>query len=87
MKSLIFEGAVEASAERVGVRLYKVASGFVAERFLIQEDQTVLVQVLPMSARADFDGFASADPYFTEMRSIYGEVGNLVWGCESGKIR
>jgi hypothetical protein len=80
MKNLIFERHVGASSERVGVRLYRVTTGFIAERFLVQGNQTVAVQVLPMSIRADFEGFALADPHYSMMRSIYGEVRQLVWG-------
>ncbi|WP_218058325.1 hypothetical protein [Burkholderia singularis] len=83
MKNLIFERSVGASAERVGMRLYQVTSGFIAERFLVQGDQTTLVQVLPMSTRSEFDGFALADPHYSAMRMIYGEVRRLVWGNEA----
>lgn len=87
MKNLIFERDVGAPTERVGVRLYRVAKGFVAERFLVQGDQTVAVQVLPMLVRDDFEGFAAADPHYSLMQYIYGEVRQLVWGSEAGKVR
>lgn len=87
MKNLIFERVVGASTERVGVRLYRVATGFIAERFLVQGDKTVAVQVLPMSARDDFEGFAAADPHLSLMQYIYGEVRQLVWGNQVGEVR
>lgn len=87
MKNLIFERDVGAATERVGVRLYRVTTGFIAERFIVQGDQTVAVQVLPMSIRNDFEGFASADPHYALMQNIYGEVRQLVWGSEVGEVR
>ena len=87
MKNLIFERHVGASSEMVGVRLYRVTTGFIAERFLVQGSQTVAVQVLPMSVRADFEGFALADPHYSTMRAIYGEVRRLVWGRHVDEAR
>jgi hypothetical protein len=84
MKRLIFERAVSAAAERVGLRLYQVATGFIAERFLVQSDQTVLIQVFPMSICSDFDEFALADPHYSLMRVIYGEVRKIVWESAVG---
>ncbi|WP_455289935.1 hypothetical protein [Cupriavidus necator] len=80
MKTLIFERAVDTSPESVGMRLYQVTAGFIAERFLVQGDETVLVQILPMSVSTDFDSFASADPHYGIMKSIYCEVRKIVWG-------
>ncbi|QBR04270.1 hypothetical protein [Paraburkholderia pallida] len=82
MKNLLFERHIGASAEQVGVRLYRVATGFIAERFVVQGNQMVAVQVLPMFALADFEGFALSDPHYLLMRAIYGEVRQLVWGSQ-----
>lgn len=87
MKSLVFERHVGAATERVGLRLYQVAKGFIAERFLIQGDQTVAVQVLPMLLREDFDGFAAADPHYSLLRYVYSEVRQMVWGSSVGEVR
>lgn len=82
MKIVVYERSVGASPERVGLRLNKVAKGFIAERFLIQDDQTLLTQVLPMACRSDFEEFAKADPFYMAMESMYREVTTLVWGDE-----
>ncbi|WP_321899453.1 hypothetical protein [Paraburkholderia heleia] len=80
MKNLLFERHIGTSTEQVGISLYRVATGFIAERFVVQGNQRVAVQVLPILALADFEGFASSDPHYPMMRAIYGEVRQLVWG-------
>lgn len=80
MRNLLFERYIAASTEQVGIRLYRVESGFIAERFVVQGKQMVAVQVLPMFELADFEGFASSDPHYSMMRAIYSEVRQLVWG-------
>ncbi|WP_233860015.1 hypothetical protein [Paraburkholderia sp. HD33-4] len=80
MKNLLFERHIGVLTEQIGIRLYRVATGFVAERFVVQGNQMVAVQVLPMFALADFEGFASSDPHYPMMKAIYGEVRQLVWG-------
>lgn len=87
MKNLIFERHVGAPTERVGVRLYRVATGFIAERFVLQGNQAVAVQVLSMSVREDFEGFAAADPHYSLLQNAYGEVRELVWGSQVGGVR
>ncbi|MPW20061.1 hypothetical protein GCT13_25005 [Paraburkholderia sp. CNPSo 3157] len=84
MKKLIYERDVAADTDRVGVRLYQVDHGFVAERFLVQYDQMTLVQILPVASRNDFEGFARADPHHAVMRPVYQEVRTIVWKNEDG---
>ena len=82
MKKLIYERDVAADTERVGVRLYQVDHGFVAERFFVQYDQMTLIQILPVASRNDFEGFARADPHDAVMRPVYQEVRKIVWNGE-----
>ncbi|MEX3815749.1 hypothetical protein AB3X96_36870 [Paraburkholderia sp. BR13439] len=79
MKNLVYERAVSADVEKVGIRLYQVPSGFIAERYLIQGDELMLVQILPVSSKGEFEKFVLSDPHHSVMRAIYMEVRNLVW--------
>jgi hypothetical protein len=79
MKNLVYERAVSADVEKVGIRLYQVPSGFIAERYLIQGDELMLVQILPVSSKGEFEKFVLSDPHHSVMRSIYMEVRNIVW--------
>ncbi len=79
MKNLVYERAVSADVEKVGIRLYRVPSGFIAERYLIQGDELMLVQILPVSSKGEFEKFVLADPHHSVMRAIYMEVRNIVW--------
>lgn len=86
MKTLVYERAVSAHAERVGIRLYQVASGFIAERYLVQGDEMTLVQVFPVSSKEEFEGFVLADPHHLAMNGIYAEVRRIVWPNEVGEV-
>ncbi|CAE6848991.1 hypothetical protein R69658_07066 [Paraburkholderia aspalathi] len=79
MKNLVYERAVSAGVEKVGIRLYQVSGGFIAERYLIQGDELTLVQILPVSSKGEFETFALSDPHHSVMRKIYMEVRNIVW--------
>ncbi|SAL73256.1 hypothetical protein AWB68_04395 [Caballeronia choica] len=79
MKNLVYERAVSADVEKVGIRLYQVPSGFIAERYLIQGDELMLVQILPVSSKGEFEKFVLSDPYHSVMQAIYMEVRNIVW--------
>jgi hypothetical protein len=79
MKNLVYERAVSADVEKVGIRLYQVPSGFIAERYLIQGDELMLVQILPFSSKGEFEKFVLSDPYHSVMQAIYMEVRNIVW--------
>ncbi|MFM0068431.1 hypothetical protein [Paraburkholderia aspalathi] len=79
MKNLVYERAVSADVEKVGIRLYQVPRGFIAERYLIQGDELMLVQILPLSSKGEFEEFALSDPHHSVMREIYMEVRNIVW--------
>ncbi|MFL9921927.1 hypothetical protein PQR75_42810 [Paraburkholderia fungorum] len=79
MKNLVYERAVSADIEKVGIRLYQVPRGFIAERYLIQGDELMLVQILPVSSKGEFEKFVLSDPHHSVMRAIYMEVRNIVW--------
>ncbi|MGZ2749896.1 hypothetical protein [Burkholderia stagnalis] len=79
MKKLIYERDARGGAESIGIRLYKVRGGYIAERYLVESDSLALVQVLPLESRQDFDAFAEADPHYTLMRAIYDDVRRIVW--------
>ncbi|MBB5498742.1 hypothetical protein [Paraburkholderia sp. MM5384-R2] len=86
MKNLVYERAISADVEQVGIRLYQVPSGFIAERYLIQGDELMLVQILPVSSKDEFEKFALSDPHHSAMRVIYMEVRNIVWEGGVGKV-
>jgi hypothetical protein len=84
MKSLIYERMVGADTERVGIKLYRVDRGFIAERVLVQRDSTTLVQILPVASKDDFDEFVRADPHRLVMMPMYREVLNIIWKNDEG---
>jgi hypothetical protein len=86
MKNLVYERAVSADVEKVGIRLYQVPSGFIAERYLVQGDKLMLVQILPVSSKGEFEKFVLSDPHHSVMRVIYMEVRNIVWADGVGEV-
>jgi len=78
MKHLIYERSVQENGERIGLRLYRAASGFLLERYLVQGDELTLVQLLPVSSGEHFDRFESADPHHHRMSLLYREARNMV---------
>ena len=78
MKRLIYERNVQADDERVGLRLYQAAKGFLLERYLIQSDLLTLVQMLSVASQNHLDRFESADPHRLKMEQLYREVRNIV---------
>lgn len=86
MKNLVYERAISVDVEQVGIRLYQVPNGFIAERYLIQGDELMLVQILPVSSKDEFEKFALSDPHHSAMRGIYMEVRNIVWAGGVGEV-
>ncbi len=78
MKRLIYERSVRIGAEDVGLRLYQADGGFILERCLVQGDELTLVQLFPILSVIEFEKFAQADPHYEGMRSVYGEVVNII---------
>jgi hypothetical protein len=73
-KSLVFERGLNIGGERIVLSLFEMAHGFSLERRVIERDKTAYVQVLPISALRDLHRFAVADPYSTELASLYYEI-------------
>ncbi|SMG61263.1 hypothetical protein [Paraburkholderia susongensis] len=74
MKNRVFERGLDLSAERVVLILYKSEGGFILERQLIERDQTVSVQILPIIDLRDLYRFERADPYSEKLAPLYYEV-------------
>jgi hypothetical protein len=46
----------------------------------------MLVQIMPISSKGEFEKFALSDPHHSVMRAIYMEVRNIVWADGVGEV-
>jgi hypothetical protein len=73
-KTLAFERAVEVDTEQVTLKLFKVSRGFSLERRIVEKDDAASVQVLPISGLDEFNRFANADPYSSQIAPLYNQI-------------
>ncbi|MDT8843994.1 hypothetical protein ParKJ_42170 [Paraburkholderia fungorum] len=73
-KNLVFERGLSIGGENVVLSLFKTTHGFSLQRRLVERDQSVSVQVLPITTLDDLRRFAMADPYSAELAPLYHEV-------------
>jgi hypothetical protein len=73
-KNLIFERGLSIGGESVVLSLFKTTHGFSLQRCLVERDQSMFVQVLPITAMDDLHRFATADPYSEELAPLYYEI-------------
>lgn len=73
-KTLTFERSVNVDTEQVTLRLFKVSRGYSLERRIIEKDDAASVQVLLISGLDEFDVFANADPYNSQIAPFYNEI-------------
>lgn len=73
-KKLVFERRLNVGGENVVLSLFKTTHGFSLQRRLVERDQSVSVQVLPITAMDDLRRFAMADPYSEELAPVYYEI-------------
>ncbi|NIF56092.1 hypothetical protein F3J19_29095 [Burkholderia sp. Ax-1724] len=74
MKSLVYERGLVVGGEQIVLSLFRTSLGFTLERRLIERDQTVFVQVLPIMTLNDVQRFSAADVYSKELVPLYYEV-------------
>jgi len=73
-KTLAFERSVNVDTEQVTLKLFKVSRGYSLERRIIEKDEASAVQVLLISKLEEFDVFANADPYKSQIAPFYNEI-------------
>jgi len=73
-KTLFYERTLDVGGEYVALKLFKASRGYALERRIVEIDDAASVQILLISSLEDLNRFENADPYQSQMVSLYSEI-------------
>jgi hypothetical protein len=71
---LLYEQRIAVGRETVVLSLHGSRHGFIFVRRLVQADQCVFEQILPLARGETLDAFADADPYLQNLAQHYSNI-------------